>query len=215
MSVISNTHTAIVYDAKQSKPYTGQRGVVTIAKKDKDGNYGPHLQNTMFTSIPQLTKADIDFTDPSVQSFCIEYFLGVQNQIVGDNIKAGRHTIDGDKLSQSGIVDYLNQDSIGEKWDAVRIAGWFEDNIAEYIVATLMEKGKNDIEIDAAIVGYGKLFSDSLSTKMRIPMHKAVLLDKILKTAGDKLDAQGKRFAARVDAILNPKLDAELLDLGL
>jgi hypothetical protein len=47
MPVISNIHTATIYDAKLSKPFEGQRLVKVIAKADKDGNYGPHLQQTM------------------------------------------------------------------------------------------------------------------------------------------------------------------------
>ena len=90
MSITSNIHTAVVYESKganKTQPQFGQRLVVTIAKADKDGNYGPNLQQTMATSIPLLTVNDISFNDSRVQNAAIDYFRTIQNKIISDNIK--------------------------------------------------------------------------------------------------------------------------------
>ena len=114
MSVISNIHTAQVYDAKQSKAFDGQRLVVTIAKKDKDGNYGQHLQQTQCTSIPMLTTSDIDFSNAHIQNACVEYFKSVQNQIIGDGIKSGVKSFSSEELAQDAICLLYTSDAADE-----------------------------------------------------------------------------------------------------
>lgn len=226
MSTISNIHTAITYVSKSSNgqeksvPLFGQRGVVTIAKADKNGNYGQHLQQTMFTSIPLLCNADIDFNNASVQNACITYFQTIQNQIVADNLKAGNKTITTEQLSQVALLAYLNDNDSGnsDKWDSARVASWFADNLAESIGVALIEKGFTDEKMEQSLVAYSALFSATFSGKGIIPRVKAVAIQKALTLVDSNSplanDAQYIKFNARIQKTLNPVENLDEL-LGL
>ena len=213
MSVISNIHTAVVYEAKganKTQAFEGQRLVVTIAKADKNGNYGEHLQQTMATSIPMLTHNDIDFADSTIQTLCVEYFKTVQNSIISDNLKSGKKDIRTEDISQKAIIDYLLSESVGDKWDAQRVAQWFNENIAITFTEKLMEKGLSDSDIDNRLAVTQKRFAESLSSKAKIPTAVAEKLTQVLKLADCENDVVYKRFYAK----LNPPTIAEALDFG-
>jgi hypothetical protein len=212
MSVISNIHTAIVYEAKgqnKSVPFDGQRGVVTIAKADKNGNYGEHLQQTMFTSIPQLSDSDINW-DNTIKSICVDYLKTVQNSIIADNLKSGKKDIRTEDISQDAIVAYIMSESVGDKWDSNRVAQWFNENIAITFTEKLMEKGLSDTDIDNRLAVTQKRFAESLSSKAKIPSQVAEKLTQVLKLADCENDIVYKRFYAK----LNPPTIAEALDFG-
>jgi len=214
MSVISHIHTATVYDPKHSKAFDGQRLIVTIAKKDKDGNYGPHLQQTMATSVPTLTSSDIDFANVSVQNLCIDYFRSVQNAIVSDRIKAGTKTVTTEELGQTAIVNYLLSESVGDKWDSSRIGTWFTEVLAEHIGVALIDKGFDDTRLEAGLKAYEKLISECLSSKVALPRKKAEAISKAFALVPEGAqDATFARFNARIQkARADQNLD-ELLGL--
>lgn len=210
MSIISNIHTAQVYDPKTTKPFEGQRLVVTIAKKDKDGNYGPHLQQTQATSIPQLAMTQDDFALASVRDVATEYFKSVQNQIISDNIKSGKKEIRDSDLSISAIVDYLNSESAGDKWTTERIGQWFNDNLAIPFTEKLIENGIDDSEINKKLIITSKRFADTLASKARVPTMVAEKLTQVLELMGDSDDSVYKKFYAK----LNPPALIDALDFG-
>ena len=219
MSTISNIHTAIVYEAKgpnKSVAQFGQRGVVTIAKADKFGNYGEHLQQTMFTSIPSLTRTEIDFTNPRIQDHAVEYFKSIQNQIIAQNLKSGKKEITTEQLSEIAICQFLEEEGNSEKWDSNKIASWFNDNLAEFIGVALIEKGFSDEKLESSLVAYSKLFADSFSSKSAIPRIKAEAIRKALKIVEKESianDSQYCKFKARIDKILDESSLDELFGL--
>jgi len=205
MSVISNIHTAIVYEAKganKTVAQNGQRLVVTIAKADKDGNYGPHLQQTMATSVPILGRADIDWGLSSVRDAATEYFQTIQNKIVADRIKSGQREVSTDQIGMAAIIDYINTDATGDKWDAARIASWFDDTLAEPIGIALIAKGFDDAKWQASLNAYKKLIADTFSSRGTIARAKAVAIDKAFKLI-ESPDATLVRFQGRIDKVLN------------
>ena len=215
MSVISNIHTAIVYEAKganKSQAFEGQRGVVTIAKADKNGNYGEHLQQTMFTSIPQLTVSDIDWND-TIKGICVDYLKKIQNEIIGDNIKSGHKSISTEDINQDSIVTYIFSESVGDKWDANRVAQWFNDNLAVPFTEKLMENNTPEDKIESKLETTSKRFAEIMSSKSsKIPSNVAEALTKVMRLAENDLsnDPIYKRFYAK----LNPPTVAEALDIG-
>jgi hypothetical protein len=214
MSTISNIHTAIVYDAKHTKPFADQRLIVTIAKADKNGNYGPHLQQTMATSVPQLSRDDIDFNRSDVKDACIDYFKSVQNAIVSDRIKSGKNTVTTDEISESAILEYLTSETVGDKWDASRIATWFDSTLAEYVGVALIEKGYDDSKVESALVAYSKLISETLGSKGIIARKKAEAIDKAFKLVpSENQDQTFLRFQARLNKVLVESNLDELLGL--
>lgn len=214
MSVVGNVHTAVVYESKgknKTVPFQNQRLVVTIAKADKHGNYGQHLQQTMATSIPILTDEHLidSLSDDSLQvrivPHLVKYLESVQNSIIGDRIRDGKKTVHDSDLDVNAICQYLESEQVGDKWTSERIAAWFTDNLAESIGVALIEKGFSDDKMEASLRAYEKLFADTFSSKGVIARVKAVAIDKALKLAPLEMrenDSVYQRFAKRIEKTL-------------
>jgi hypothetical protein len=211
MSVISNIHTAVVYEAKTTKAFEGQRLCKVIAKADKDGNYGPHLQQTMAVSIPVLGADELvdALNDDALQGLLmphlVEFLQGVQDSLIAEKIKAGTKTITSEELGIGALVNYLDADSVGDKWTPERIASWFENVVAEGYLTMLMSKGVDD-EIAAGMLANAiKAFSEALGSKAKIPEKKAEVLTKLLELAEEK--DKGSKIYKRFHTRLNPKVE--------
>lgn len=215
MSVISNVHTAVVYDAKKSVPFEGQRLIVTIAKADAKGNYGLHLQQTMCTSVPVLTDSDIvdALNDDSLQGrlmpHLVEWAQKQQGALVASRIKAGTKTVTTEELSIAGLLNFLDADSTTDKWDAERVAGWFHSVMEAPVGIALLEKGLPEDKLVDTIKAWKKIFSESFGSRAAIPVAKAKQLDKALALAPEGDPIVG-RFQARIDKILGVGLEEEL-----
>ena len=221
MSTTSNIHTAIVYEAKganKTVALTGQRLIVTIAKADKAGNYGPHLQQTMATSVPQLSADSIvdALNDDTLQvrliPHLVEFLEGVQNQLVASRIKGGTRSVTTEELEIPALCSYLESESTSEKWTTERIAAWFNDSLAESIGVALIEKGWSDEKMESSLAAYSKLISESFSSKAAIPRVKAVAIQKAL-ALGDSSDVMIAKFQARITKILEVQNLDEALGL--
>lgn len=220
MSIVSNRHTSVVYESKgknKTVAFTGQRLVVTIAKADKAGNYGEHLQQTMATSIPVLSSADIDWMNQDVQSACVQYLQSVQNDIIADRIKStGERSHSDDELNQDAILAYLERESAGDKWDVERVAQWFSDTLGDALGMMLLEKHPEweNAELEESLEKNVVAFSKALGSKGKIHKEHAVIFQKRLQLIESaKWDRVAKRFNERLEGIINPVLEAEL-DLG-
>lgn len=217
MSVISNIHTATIYDAKKSAPFEGQRLVKVIAKADKDGNYGPHLQQTMCTSIPQLQPDSIvdALNDDKLQVRLMPHFVAyletVQNALIADKIKSGTNSVSSLELEIVALCDYLENDTVGDKWDSARVAGWFTDHLAIPYTEKLMENGVSDSDIEGKLKMASSRFSETMASKAKIPALVANSLNKLLALADCGMDNPVyKKFYTK----LNPPIVADALDLG-
>ena len=215
MSVISSTHTATIYDAKVSKPFEGQRLVVTIAKADSKGNYGPHLQQTQCTSIPVLgADALIDaLNDDSIQPrlvpHLVEFLQKQQNALIASRIKEGHKSVTTEELEIRGILSYLDTETVGDKWDSARVSAWFSDVMAAPIGIALLEKGLPEEKLEDKLAAWGKTFADCFGSRSAIPHQKALMLDKAL-ALGPSGDPVLARFKARIDKMLGVGLEEEL-----
>jgi len=215
MSFISSTHTATIYDAKTSKAFDGQRLVVTIAKADSKGNYGPHLQQTQCTSIPMLTADNVvdalndDSVQPRLLPHLVEFLQKQQNALIASRIKEGQKSITTEELEITGILSYLDAETVGDKWDASRVATWFDGVMAEPIGVALIEKGLPESELEGKLVAWGKIFADSFGSRAAIPMAKAKMLEKAL-ALGPTNDPILARFKARIDKMMGVGLEEEL-----
>ena len=210
MSTISNIHTATVYEPKTSKALTGQRLVKIVAKADKDGNYGEHLQQTMCMSIPLLdvqTVKGFILESSALDAHIVEMLENVQKSLITDKIKSGVKTVSDEELTIAALVNYLEASSDSDKWDSARIAQWFEDNIAENLAMKLLEVGNDDETMARKLVIAQKRFAECLSSKAKISPALCEEINKMLPFAGDKNATIYKRFHARV----NPEI--KIVDL--
>lgn len=202
MSLISSTHTATVYDAKKSKAFTGQRLVVTIAKKDAQGNYGPHLQQTMCTSIPHINVQDIEDNSEALLSHLVSWLESQQNALISSRIKEGHKEVTTEALSIKSVIAFMSGTNSGDRWDEKRIADWFNDNLAEPIVTLLLGNGSPEERVEKILLATSKRFSSTLSSRGVISKVMASELKKALKFAPDKTDGTYLKFKARIDKSL-------------
>lgn len=215
MSVISNVHTATIYDAKTSKAFDGQRLVVTIAKADSKGNYGPHLQQTHCTSVPILTADALidalndDSVQPRLVPHLVDFLQKQQNALIAARIKEGHKSVTTEELEITGILAYLDSETVGDKWDSQRVAAWFDGVMAEPIGVALIEKGLPESELEGKLVAWGKIFADCFGSRAAIPMAKAKMLEKAL-ALGPSGDPILGRFKARIDKMMGVGLEEEL-----
>lgn len=208
MSNVSNIHTAQIYDAKTSKAYFGQRLVKTIAKADKQGNYGPHLQQTMATSIPILTTTDLtEFmeNDGKLDKHIISFLFDKQSEMIAARIKLGQKTVTTEELNIGAIVAFLDSSGDSDKWDTARVASWFNDNLAEHLGTKLMDLGIDDDQMEKRLTKASTRFSEAFGTKTAIGKTLAIELQKILNFAVDKQDAQTMKFQSKLDKALEEK----------
>ena len=205
MSLISEKHTAQVYDAKKSKPFTGQRLVVTIAKKDAQKNYGPHLQQTMATSIPYIDLQDIEDNSEALLPHLVSWLESQQNALISSRIKEGHKEVTTSELSIKSVIAFMSESSTGEKWDAQRISEWFNDNLAEPIGTRLIENGAPEERMEKVLIATSKRFSETLSSRGVISQVMATELSKALAFAPDKTDGAYLKFKARIDKALEAK----------
>lgn len=223
MSIISNTHTSVVYESKgknKTVAFTGQRLIVTVAKADKDGNYGQNLQQTMATSVPVLAASAIDWTLARVQSACCEYLQGVQNRIVGTRIKEdGLKSHRDEDLSVDAILAHLDAEASGDKWDSLRIASWFADVLGDYVGAKILERNP-DCD-NTALEKFLLLNQDAFVTactgrKVSVKAAETALA-RLELLPEDKRDRAALKFIKRMQDIISPPVVAidEAIDLGL
>ena len=207
MSIISNIHTATVYDAKHSKAQFGQRLVVTIAKKDASGNYGQYLQQTMCTSVPTIAIGDIVDCNADLMIHVVGFLESQQNAMISSRIKAGTREITTEELSIRSVITYLNSesDSGSDKWDSERISTWFNDNLAEPIGIRLIENGADEAKMEKILIATSKRFCDTLSSRGVISQTMATELKKALSFAANKNDLGYLKFKARIDKALEAK----------
>jgi hypothetical protein len=208
MSTISNIHTATIYDAKNSKPFTGQRLVKTIAKADKFGNYGQHLQQTMCTSIPVLTGNDLTVymeTNDKLDKHIIGFLFDKQSEMIAARIKSGIKTVTTEELDIGSIVAFLEAVGDSDKWDTARVTSWFNDNLAEHLGVKLLELGIEEDQMEKRLAKASVRFSESFGTKAAIGKTLAIELQKILNFAPDKQDPQTMKFQAKIDKALEEK----------
>jgi len=202
MSNISNIHTATVYEPKVSKPFTGQRLIKIVAKADKSGNYGEHLQQTMCVSVPLLDVQAIRayiLESTALDAHIVGMLEDVQKSLITDKIKSGNKSVTSEELTISSLINYLDASGDSDKWDSNRIAQWFEDNIAESLAMRLLEVGNDDDTMARKLAVAQKRFAESLATKARISENVCVEINKMLDFASDKEATIFKRFYARVN----------------
>lgn len=222
MSAIFKTHTSVPYVSKgkdKTVAPAGNRLVVTIAKKDKDGNYGANLQVTHATAIPELTRDYFDWESTALRDACTQFLLDSQGDLIGERIK-----VDGTKshtdadISPAAILAYLTRVRVGDSWDAERIASWFIDVVAPYVGVKLLEVNptlaapEKESEVVALLAKNQAVVVDALSkNKNSVGKKNAELARARLALVDpDERDAVWKRFDDKLDAIINPPV----VDIG-
>jgi hypothetical protein len=130
MSAISNRHQFVKLDAK-SKPYAGQRLVRVIAKKSKDGTYGPNLKESMCVSVPGVTMSEVTQAIDSLMPHIVRMVEDAQDSIVCELRKeSGADTVGDDEIALDKVIAYLDAVAKGNRVTSEYLGKWFEDTYA-------------------------------------------------------------------------------------
>lgn len=222
MSALFNKHTSVVYDVKTAKPFEGQRGVTTKAKGVRnvkgEMEYGEHLQQSMFTSIPLLTLGDIDFTQSRVQQQILELFYKAQNEILLERNKAGIRThVDAD-LDCAAILTYMESTEPSNAWDFERYMSYLTQTVMPHIIERMVAKSTTLDVAESKVLAVLKAHAEKLGTKAKLPMQYAVQMVQFLEYLGTELetDSVAMKIYERCDKVINPvNTLIDSLDLGL
>jgi 5S rRNA maturation endonuclease (ribonuclease M5) len=223
MSAIFKTHTSIVYESKgKNKTIAplGNRLVITKAMPDKDGNFGPHLQQTMATAVPVLQLTDADFANTELRDAVSAYFLEVQHKVIGQRIRDdGQKThIDSD-IDVSACLRYLAAEASGDKWDATRIAEWFAATIGDALGVKLLEVNPtlDNTGLEKLLLANTDLFVKCMTKRATsITVKQAqTCVNRLRLIDESKWDRAARKFYARMDAIINPPEVSEVIEENL
>lgn len=212
MSVVFTKHTSVPYVSKgvgKTVAPAGNRLVVTIAKADKDGNYGANLQVTHATAVPTLRVDGFDWDHQGLREACTEFLHSVQDKIVSERIKVGgTKTHDDADIGQAAILAFLNRERVGDTWDAARIATWFTDVIAAHVGVKLLEVNPELSDEDAVklIAKNQTVVVDALTRSAKSVGNKAAELARarLALVPADDRDSVWERFDTKLDKIINP-----------
>lgn len=212
MSAIFKTHTSVPYVSKgagKTVAPAGNRLVVTIAKKDKDGNYGANLQVTHATAVPELTRHNFDWDSAALRDAATQFFLDAQNDLIGERIKVdGTKSHNDADISPTAILAYLARVRVGDTWDAERVAEWFADNVAAHVGVKILESNASldDDAVMALIAKNQAVVVDALTKPAKAVGIKNAELARVrlmLVPAEDR-DSVWERMDAKLDKIINP-----------
>ena len=222
MSVVFTSHVSVPYVSKgaaKTVAPVGNRLVVTIAKADRDGNYGQHLQVTHATAVPVLRVDGFDWDHQGLREVCAEYLASVQDKIIAERIKSNGTKIHNDAdIGQVAILAFLNRERAGDTWDAARIASWFVDVIAPWVGVKLLEVNP-DLSDDDAVKLVAKnqtVVVDALTKAAKTVGKKAAELarTRLALVPENERDSVWERFDAKLDKIINPPVVAIVDALG-
>jgi hypothetical protein len=216
MSAIFTKHTSVPYVAKGYVVPAGNRKVVTIAKKDKAGNYGPHLQVTHATNVPVLTTDSINWDHEGVRLACLRFFEDTQWDLIAHRIATGLGKTHADSdIDQAAILEYLNRKTVGDTWDEARIAEWFTDVIAAHVGVKLLQNNADISDADMLVLMKKNqtLVVDALTKSAKAVGVKNAENARIrlALVPEDERDVVWSRFDSKLDKIINPP-EAKIAD---
>jgi hypothetical protein len=222
MSIIDTAaHSVVTYDAKTSKPFTGQRLAKVTYKTVTDKNsdlYGIKRESKC-VSIPLIKPDDVVTNINALAPYMVEYLHSVQDKIIRERVDANAAHITQEEISIASIIEYLDTNNESGRLTKESVANWFNENIADNLAVTLADKlgvGENPSDTDSnKIIAVVEAFKGKISslaggkTAYEPKICTSLINALQLAPAGDVL---ATRFTARLQKMINEhKSDDELL----
>jgi hypothetical protein len=217
MSAISNRHQFVKLDAK-SKPFAGQRLVRVIAKKSKDGTYGPNLTESLCVSVPHLSVESVQAAIPSLMAHIVGMVENAQDSIVCETRKeTGADTIGDDEIGLDKVIAYLDAVAKGNRVTSEYLTKWFEDTYAlaaaEFIsIACKFPVDMNELTPDQVRVVETKtnvlsgMFTGWSSGKYSPDIPKLRAMVKFVEFVGEGADSRLTIYGDKAGKMLETKL---------
>lgn len=204
MSLVTNAHAVVPFDAKTSKPFDGQRLAKVTYKTPRSGNIADKKQS-ICVSIPII--AAVDITD-HIQSFVphiVALCKSSQDSIIKELYEAGASNITDGDISVGKILDYLAEESKGNRLTKEIIVDWFDASLADILTVAFAEKmaisdTPTDVEskrLEQTVNVYRDKLASLAGGKTCFPADVAIKLQKALELA-DSDDVMAQRFRERL-----------------
>ena len=215
MSNMTTAHDLVKYDAKNSKPFDGQRLAKVCFKTSKSQAIKP---DNMCASIPVFSAhAQIsDFTPlfPHMDA----WLQGVQDQIVREMVENGAQVVTDSDISLDAIINWLEEDSKGNRLTKEFIIEWFSTELADVLTVAISDKlelsdSPSEAEtkrVQQMINVYRDSFAQLAGGKTSFTPEKAKKMQKVLELISD--NAMAQRFNARLEKMQQVE-SVEMLDL--
>lgn len=203
MSVISNVHQVVNYDAKKSVAYTGQRLSKVTYKTDKESGI---KKDSKCVSLPLVTSNDVQDSIHIIMPAIISYLQDCQDKIVRSKVDTGATDIFDTDINMSAIAEFMAEESTGGRLTKEYVSEWFKNTIEDNLMLALADKlgvgetpSQQQVDhINAAIGIYKDKISGLAGGKTSYPAEIADKLLKALSFAPDGDEIAGK-FVVRLE----------------
>ena len=131
MSNISNTHQFIKLE-KNTTALSGQRLVRLIAKGARGtGDKNPHLTESLAVSIPTIQMEDVVNVIDQLIPHVIAMLGDTQDKIIREwRLESGRDEVHDNQISIAACIEWLNENSTGERVTREYLGEWFTSEYA-------------------------------------------------------------------------------------
>lgn len=202
MSNLSSNHDFIPYDAKTTKPHSGQRLARIMYKTDKATGKKPQSYCASIPQLHALTPPQMHALRDVIQEYC----LSVQDAICKQRYEEGAISVSDEELSFDAIMEYVAEVQKGARITGEAVKEWFTENLSESLAVAFADKlGISDTPTDAdskkleqLCAGYRDNFAKLASGKTQFPASKATLMIKALSFASSD-DSLAARFRVRLE----------------
>lgn len=222
MSNVSNTHNVATLD-KKSKAFDGQRMARVIAKANKSGEYeSENLKESKFVSVPMIAP---EFTQSQLVQL-MPHIVGIladaQDAIIRERIIDGATAINDAEISVDACIQYLDDQSKGNRITKEYLQKWFTDTFYESAMEFVCMNAKfdpNELTPAQATVVEQKanvlrdMFSGFSGARYspEIPQCKAMI--KFGEFLGNEnQDAKMQNYVAKAAKVLKEKTEAMSMD---
>lgn len=219
MSVISNVHSVVLFDAKKSQPFEGQRLCKVIAKYTaKMAAAKVTKKQSKCVSIP-VSKVTQAFLLNGLE-YINAMYQTAQDGIVRELVENGATEVRDDQITEECILQFLADEAAGNRITKDAANAWFDGTMADMLTVAFADKlGVSDTpseeqtkQIAAAIAVYKDKFSGLAGGKTKYDKETATKLIKAIETVGAD-DELAVKFGARLIAMRDAPTGADMFGL--
>lgn len=221
MSIIDNAaHSVVSYDAKTSKPFTGQRLAKVCFKTitDPKSLYCNIKRDNKCVSIPMVAGSNIEQNLPLLMPHIIEFVAGVQDKIIREKIEAGATFIAQNDIEMVAVIDWLESNNESGRLTKESVSKWFDENVQDTLMVALADKlGVSDVPTDEQakqielVLGQFREKVSALAGGKT--MYEPKMCDSLIKCL--ELAPAGDALAARFVGRLNKMKDDASKNIGI
>ena len=203
MSNVSNVHDVVVYDAKATKPFQGQRLAKVLYKTPKDGSVKPDNKAVSIPVINDLAASELERLKP----FIVAMVQDTQDAIVKELVETGATQVQDEQITVDCCIAWLATEAQGNRLTKEYIVEWFVDTLQDLLTVAIADKlGVGDtpsdadtVKVEQMVSAYKGSFAMLAGGKTSFPPAKADKMLKVLELVEG--DALAGKFVSKLQAM--------------